>query len=255
MNTTRNYEYSLEIIEPKLFSSAVADEIVASVNEAISERGRATIALSGGSTPGAIYRLLAMPPRVDEIDWSKVALYWGDERWVSQDDNQSNYRMVQETLLSQLGERQPKVYPVDTSLDSPEATAAAYESLIRETEKCKAGAMPEFDLMLLGMGEDGHTASIFPDSPVFESETGICFAAKHPTDGTMRISLSPQAVMAARQILFIVKGESKAEMVERVLRGNEGEKALPSSIYRRAESRVSWFLDSGAALRVESARG
>lgn len=244
---------NIEVYEPKLFSGAVADEIIACVNDAITERGRCRISLAGGSTPGAIYRMLSQPPRVSDLDWPKVELYWGDERWVPRTDNQSNYKMVQETLLTHLPAPGPKVYGVETDLASPEAGAEAYAATLRKSFGLQAGQQPVFDLVLLGVGEDGHTASLFPHSAAIHQSGLIAAPVKHPVDGGFRITLLPDVLFAARKILFIVKGEEKAEVLQRVIEGSESLDLLPSKLYKQAEERVSFLLDSRAssALNVE----
>jgi 6-phosphogluconolactonase len=237
----------IEVIEPMLFAGVVADEIVSSIQEAIDERGVCNISLAGGSTPSTIYRLLAKPPRVENIDWKNVKLFWGDERWVPQADTQSNFNMVQETLLSQLPADAPQVFPVDTSQETPAMTAEKYSQLLT-TELGKDGL---FDLMLLGVGEDGHTASLFPGSPhPVDSQGPWCVATLQPEEQKPRISLSPRAILAARRILFLVKGESKAEIVARVIEGTESTAVLPACLFREAQDQVYFFLDSAAGLKL-----
>lgn len=247
---------SVEIIEPKLFAGAVADEIVASAREYISERGRCTLALAGGSTPGAIYRALSKPPRVEEVEWPSVVLYWGDERWVPHTDNASNFKMTQETLLSQIPSPGPKYFEVDTSLKTPADSAQAYTKTIREQEKLGANDIPTFDIVLLGIGEDGHTASIFPGSSLLrESESSIAEAVTHPEDGRERISLTPKALFSARKIFFIVKGDNKADIVRAVLESSESPEKYPARLFESAADRVTFFLDSGAGSKLSKSRG
>jgi 6-phosphogluconolactonase len=242
---------SIEVIEPKLFAGAVADEIVASAHDCISERGRCSIVLAGGSTPGSIYRTLAKPPRVEDIDWPAVVFYWGDERWVPHSDNMSNYKMTQETLLSQIPNPKPVNIPVDTSLKSPADGARAYGERIQKTEKVGAGEIPVFDIVLLGIGEDGHTASLFPKANLITQKTGsLCEAVQHPEDGKWRITLTPEALFKARHIFFIVKGEAKADVVKRVIEGSESVSDVPAKLYEGAADRVTFFLDSGAAQKL-----
>lgn len=240
---------AVEVIEPVLFAGVVADEIVASIGEAIAERGSCSVALAGGSTPGAIYRCLAKPPRVSEVDWPKVNLFLGDERWVPQDDTQSNFKMTHETLVGQILGAGPKVHPIDTSCESPQAGAAAYAKTITGV----LGEKPVFDLVILGIGEDGHTASIFPRSPVIAMSGDLCVAVQHPEDKRFRVTLTPDLLFGARRTIFIVKGEGKADIVRRVIEGSESVEALPAKLYQRSAERVTFFLDSGAALRLSRA--
>ncbi|MBN8551109.1 MAG: 6-phosphogluconolactonase [Deltaproteobacteria bacterium] len=242
---------SVEVIEPKLFAGAVADEIVASVRDVVDEHGRCSIVLAGGSTPSSIYRMLTKPPRVEDVDWAKITMYWGDERWVPHTDNMSNFKMTQETLLSQLPSPGPQIFPVNTALSSPEAGAEAYSKTIATQEKLAAGQMPVFDIVLLGVGEDGHTASLFPKSEIIaKGSTRIAEAVKHPEDGKVRITLTPEALFKARHVFFIVKGDGKADVVKRVLEGNDPVLDVPARLYQQAADRVTFFLDSGAAQRL-----
>jgi 6-phosphogluconolactonase len=240
----------IDVFEPKLFGGSVADEIIACINESIADRGVCRVSLAGGSTPGAIYRMLGQPPRVNDVNWSKVEFFWGDERWVPKTDNQSNYKMVQETLLAHLPQPGPVVHAVNTTLGSPEEGADDYAQKIREVFKLGEGQLPAFDLMLLGCGEDGHTASIFPNSDLIHAHGPLCYAVKHPVDGSRRVTLSADAIFNARTILFIAKGEDKAEILRRVLEGNESVDLLPSKLSAQAGDRVRWLIDSLAASKL-----
>lgn len=245
---------SVEIVEPRVYIAVVADEIVASIRDAISDHGRCSIALSGGSTPGAIYRALSRPPSVNDVEWDKVDMYWGDERWVPLDHTSSNYRMTQETLLAHIPQPGPRIHHVRTDLESPEEGAKDYEEQIRKAEGAAAGEIPVFDIVLLGVGEDGHTASIFPKSPVIhEKSAKLCFAVEHP-EGGYRVTMSPGLLFSARRVMFIVKGESKADIVSHILEGSASVEETPALLYREATGRVSWFLDSSAALKLDKAR-
>lgn len=249
-------EPTIEVIEPRLYAASVADELVASIQDAIHERGRCSLVLSGGSTPSAVYRCLAMPPRVESVEWGKVDLFWGDERWVSHEDTQSNFLMVRETLLAHLGSNGPRVHPVDTTSPTPQVAAERYTRTIAETLGTAPDAVPEFDIVLLGVGEDAHTASIFPGSPLVHASGAVpsatCVAVKDASGEKDRITLSPNALFAARRIMFLVKGASKAEVVQRVLRGSESFDRAPARLYITAPAeRVTWFLDSEAAVQLD----
>lgn len=244
----------IEVIEPKLLTGAVADELVASIRDCISERERCSIVLSGGSTPGAIYRALSLPPRVDDVEWNKVDIYWGDERWVPHDHTHSNYLMTNETLLSSLSDFKLRIHPVNTDLATPQESALKYAEEIRRVEGLSKGQLPKFDIVLLGIGEDGHTASIFPHSKALSvDDCELCVAVEHP-EGGYRISMTAGALFSARKILFIVKGESKAEIVSRVIEGNESFEAIPAKLYQKAPENVTFMLDSGAALKLDKSR-
>lgn len=250
----------IEIVEARLHAPTVADEIVASISDTLAEKDRCSLVLSGGSTPAAIYRNLSRPPRVAEIEWDKIALYWGDERWVAKDNNLSNYHMVDETLLHNLSDPLPQCFSVDTSLESAEAGALDYERVISAEEGVAAGEYPKFDIVLLGVGEDGHFASVFPHSShlaadPFAQPAPICFAAENPDDGTRRVSLSPAAILSAQRIFVLVKGSGKSEIVRKVLEGGEFTPDIPASILHFARGRLRWFIDSEAAQKLAQFRG
>ncbi len=248
---------TIEVIESKLFAGAVADEIVQILSEAIEERGSASLVLAGGSTPAAVYRSLGLPPRVEQIQWGALRVYLGDERWVPHSDAMSNYRMANETLFQKIAVQSgattaPQLFPVDTSASTPAKGALAYEQLIRTQEKLKQNELPEFDLVLLGMGDDGHTASLFPHCSL--SEGDIVGVATHPQEGEkpggVRVSLTAKTLKNARRLMFIVNGDAKASMLKRVLEGQESEVELPARLFVEAKGSVSWFLDTGAAAQL-----
>ncbi len=242
---------NIEVIEPKLFTGAVADEIVASIRDVLSDKDSCSLVLSGGSTPGAIYRQLSMPPRIDDIEWQKMDIYWGDERYVPHDHSNSNFRMTNETLLANLKTNKPRVYGVPTDLDSAENAAKKYQEEIIKSQNIKNGELPVFDIVLLGIGEDGHTASLFPASKALNSPNDqICIKAEHP-DGSVRISLTQHALFNARKIFFIIKGKSKAEIVRQVIKGNDSTTDIPARFYLTTRERVTFFLDSEAAVNLE----
>jgi len=247
--------YNVEVIETKLFAAVVADEIVASVNDSLHDHGRCSLVLAGGKTPSVIYRTLAKPPRVGEIDWQKVLIYWGDERWVPKTDMQSNFKMVSETLLSFLPQPGPQVYPVDTSAPTPQNGAASYSALIAKTLNLQPGQAPIFDVVLLGMGEDGHTASIFPHSELLQqqshpAEARICAAVPGPGGEGYRITMVPEVLFSAQRVLFIVRGDNKAAIIKRALEGAEGPLDLPARLFVESKAKVSWFVDSSAAQQL-----
>ncbi len=240
--------YNLEIVEAKDFAPVIADEIVLSIKESVEERGTCSVALAGGATPGAIYRLLARPPRVSDIPWDKVKIFWGDERFVSHEDNQSNFKMAQETFLSQVPVAGSSVFPVPTNLkDAAQAARAYHDTILKEL----APSNGFFDLVLLGMGEDGHTASLFPGAEPWDTtDHAYALAATQPESGQARVSLSLSCLKAARKIIFIVKGDSKAEAIQRVLEKKPTN--LPAAHFVDLGERLTWFLDSAAAVKLKS---
>lgn len=237
----------IETIEASIFAGTVADEIVTLLADTIDASGQATFVLAGGSTPAAVYRSLVLPPRVDQVDWSKVTCFIGDERWVPPDHQQSNYHMAQATFLSGFGTRAPACIAVDTTLRNAGAGADDYGKRIAQHLKLKAGELPKFDLVLLGMGGDGHTASLFPHSKLITDWSGIAAPCIHPGDGSERVTLLPGAIFSAAQVIFIVTGADKAETVAKVVALEGDENELPARLCHKAKGHVTWFLDSPAA--------
>jgi 6-phosphogluconolactonase len=197
---------NIEIIDEKSFSTAVAEEIVATINDCINERGKCSLSLSGGSTPSAIYRLLSRPPLIKEVNWAKVLIFFGDERWVDKESKNSNYLMIQETLLNNVKIPKNNISPINYSLTSAEESAKEYESIMKSTLSCDANGVPIFDIVLLGVGEDGHTASIFPGDEVALGTDRICVSAKRP-DGLEAVTMTAKILKNARNVIFILKGQ------------------------------------------------
>lgn len=243
---------NIEIVEPRLLAGVVADEVIASIEESISERGTCSVVLCGGKTPGAIYRVLSKPPRVQEVDWANVKIFWGDERFVPHEDTQSNFHLAQETLLDDIGTPGPKVFPIDTSLKSAKDGAKKYSELIRKEFSIDEGEMPKFDIVLLGVGEDGHTASIFPGSEFKRGEGEICYSVKRSEDQFDRITLSADALFGARKVIFIARGENKANIVQRTIEGSDPVEIVPARLYAEVSEVVTWFVDSEAALSLSA---
>lgn len=221
-----------------------AQRFVAAAREAIAARGRFSAVLSGGSTPRDLYALLAQPEFARQVDWERVHLFWGDERAVPPDHPDSNYRMARE----QLGEppipaNQVHRMPAE---QAPEQAAFAYEQTLREF-RIEGEALSVFDLVLLGLGEDGHTASLFPHSPALAETTRWVVAHYVEKLGAVRITLTAPVLNAAKHILFLVAGAEKAQTVRAVLRGQHRPDDLPAQMIQPAVGRVVWLLDRAAA--------
>lgn len=205
---------------------------------AVRSRGRFSVALSGGSTPEGAYRLLARDPYRSQVPWDRVHLFWGDERCVPPDDPGSNYWLADRALISQVPIPAENVHRIPGEL-APEAAARAYQ---REMED-----LPRLDLVLLGLGSDGHTASLFPGSDALETVTDVAVAVEAEYEGrpVQRVTLTLPAINAARQVLFLVSGESKAQIVARVLGSRGG--SLPAERVCLTAGELIWLLDEAAA--------
>jgi 6-phosphogluconolactonase len=223
---------------PEAVARAAAAAIVEAAFKAIHEHGEFRLVLAGGRTPRASYELLATELR-EEIDWRRVLFYFGDERCVGPDDPASNYRMAKEALFDPLKVQGGSVRRMAGEL-APDAAAADYDAEIRAVI---ADRQPAFDLTLLGMGAEGHTASLFPGSPALEETGRTVLHVTAPADPPDRLTMTPVALAASRQILFLVTGEEKAQALARVFGGDDD---LPAA--RVAQLGPSRFLvDSAAA--------
>ena len=227
-----------------------ADQIVQIAQEAIRVRGRAMVALAGGSTPKKSYRLLAQPPRRGRMDWAHTYLFFGDERFVPPDDPSSNFAMVQEALLKPASVPAGRVFQVPTRLGSAAAAAQAYAATLRRA--FASDDPPRFDLILLGLGDDGHTASLFPGAASLRV-TDRWVVASPP--GTLpppveRITLTLPVLNAAREILFLVVGPNKAQALQEVLEGRPGRAERPAAAVHPVDGMVTWLVDEAAAGRL-----
>jgi 6-phosphogluconolactonase len=219
---------------PAELASGAAAEFLRAGREAIAARGCFLAALSGGGTPRATHAAIA--GRAEQIDWSRVHLFWGDERAVPPEDPRSNFRMARETLLSRVPIPPANVHRWKAEL-SPVEAAARYEEELASL----AGSPPVLDLIFLGLGSDGHTASLFPDSAALSITDRSCAANFAPSLGEWRLTLTYPVLNAAREALFLVEGESKREILGKIEAGGD----YPAARVKAAT--VRWFLDRAAA--------
>jgi len=229
---------------------AAAERLVTRAAAAIATSGRFIVALAGGSTPRGLYELLATPRHAPRIDWPRVHVFWGDERCVPPDDPASNYRMTREALLDHVPVLPSNVYRIHGE-GLPTAAADAYEDDLRRVFSTPSGRPREtasacFDLVLLGMGDNGHTASLFPGlTAVHESQRWV--VAEYISEVSMwRVTLTPPVINAAADVLFLVSGAGKAAMLHRVLEGPRQPDAFPAqAIVPRGGA--TWLVDVAAA--------
>ncbi len=230
---------------------AAAEEFVGAARTAIGAQGRFTVALSGGSTPKALYSLLAS--NYADFIWNRVFLFFGDERHVPPTDPESNYRMVEESLLTKIAIPAENVFRVPAENPDASAAAADYEAQIRRFFEIKSGEFPRFDLILLGMGPDGHTASLFPDSAALDEQSRLVVANWVAKFNTHRITFTFPVLNHAAEVMFLASGADKAEMLHQVLEGEfEGKNAppLPSQRVQPADGKLLWMLDEAAASKL-----
>ena len=249
----------IEIVSDRAaLARAAAQRFVALARESIVARGRFTVALSGGSTPRDLYSLLASPEFAAQVDWTRVHFYWGDERAVPPDHPDSNYRMASQVLLSRVHPPPENVHRI-LAEQLPADAARAYEETLRATfsQRSTRGTStknaveyPRFDLVLLGLGTNGHTASLFPHTQVLQ-ETTRWVAAEYVEEVKMnRITLTAPAINAAENIHFLVAGSDKAATVHQVLNGEYRPEELPAQLIRPSSGHIVWLLDRDAASQL-----
>jgi 6-phosphogluconolactonase len=230
---------------------AAADEFIHLARAAVAERGRFIVALSGGSTPKAVFALLA----ADELNgsgklpWDKAQVFFGDERHVPPDHPDSNYRMANEALLAKVPIPQGNVHRVQTELDASFA-AADYEAELRRVFDLRSGEVPGFDLIMLGMGPDGHTASLFPGTAALEERAALVVANWVEKLKTHRITFTYPVLNAAAEVMFVAGGADKAEMLRNVLRGDPSGQTYPARFVRPHSGRLLWLVDEAAAAKM-----
>lgn len=218
-------------------------------NAAISDHGYFAVALSGGSTPRALFELLAVPENAQHIGWSKVHVFWGDERTVPPDHPDSNYRMAKEALLDFVALPASNVHRISGELE-PVRAAAEYEQTLRSFFAKRAGKT-RFDLILLGMGDDGHTASLFPDTEALNETERLVVANHVPKLDTWRITLTAPVINDAAHVAFLVAGAGKAAVLKRVLQGPRQPHKLPSQLIQPVDGELVWLLDKAAASELD----
>lgn len=228
----RNFKNSSELIEE------TANFIISLAKESL---GRFSISLAGGSTPKGLYERMAQPDIAANFPWRQTHFFWGDERFVPETDSRSNFKMTAETLLSKVPVPAENIHAVKTSLASPSAAADEYERQQKIFFKTGPGVFPSFDLVLLGLGEDGHTASLFPGDPALEITDRLAAPAKLTT-AEPRITLTYPVLNNAKNIIFLVSGESKKKILKEVLPGKSSNVIYPAQKIQPSHGKLFWFL-------------
>jgi 6-phosphogluconolactonase len=238
------------LADPSAVAHEAADRIVGLAHESISTEGRFTIALSGGSTPRALYTLLASEEYRDWIEWDRTLIFWSDERCVPPDDADSNYRLAHETLLSEVPIPSGRVHRVMGEAD-PEHAAMLYEQIIRREVPVRDSG-PAFDLILLGMGPDGHTASLFPGTASLHEKHRLVVANFVPKLNAHRITFTAPLVNAAANVMFLVADGDKADALRAVLEGEFKPEVFPAQIVKPERGRLTWLVDRAAAMHLRN---
>ena len=229
-------------------AQAAAQLFTDSAQHAVATRGIARIAISGGTTPKAMFAALAdtAQPFQSQIDWSKLQLFWVDERCVPPTDADSNYRMTNEALLSKVPLPSANIFRMEGELD-PEVAAGRYESALRNALKLEGAESPAFDLLLLGMGDDGHTASLFPHTAALDEISRLAVANHVVEKETWRITLTWPVINQAREVAFLIEGAAKTAVLAEVLTGPYKPESLPSQLIRPSNGKLRFLLDDAAA--------
>lgn len=214
----------------------------------VAKKGWCAVTLSGGSTPKALYSRLASERFQREIPWRELHLFWGDERYVPADDVQNNYRMAWGTLISKVPVPEKNIYRIPVETGPAEDVAREYEENIRTFFNLARGEAPSFDLVLLGMGEDGHTASLFPGTSALQESTALVTANYVAKLRAQRVTLTFRVLNHAAHIIFLVAGEGKAVALRRVLQDESAN--LPAQMVRPVNGTLLWIVDQAAASKL-----
>ncbi|MDB5153692.1 MAG: pgl [Mucilaginibacter sp.] len=228
--------------------NALANYFVETAASSIASHGQFSVALSGGSSPKKLYELLVSPSFKDRVEWNKVHFFFGDERYVPHTDPQSNYLMAKKALLEPLDLSYKQIFPVDTSL-SPEEAAKKYTTDINHYF---AGTDVCFDLILLGLGDNAHTASLFPHTPVLHDKTVAVKEVFLEDQQVFRITMTAPLINQAHHIAFLVYGESKALAVHHVIEDKKDIENYPAQLIETQNGDLQWFLDHGAASQLKN---
>lgn len=226
---------------------AAAQEITQIMRAAVKERGVCHLGLSGGETPRRVYRLLGSHPLRGQIGWESVHMFFSDERMVPPDDTRSNYGMVKHELLSAVRIPPANVHRIKGELE-PGIAAKHYDM---ELKKMFPNGKTEFDLLTLGLGEDGHTASLFPGTAAVSEDSVFATSLSLPHLDSRRVTLTFRSINSAHRILFLVSGRQKSEIVRQIFETDQPSLALPASCVRPTDGFISWFFDQEAASSIK----
>jgi 6-phosphogluconolactonase len=224
-------------------TTALAEWITELIAKTLLTKDRFTIALSGGETPKTLYKKLAAEPYKEKIAWNKIHFFWGDERVIPFTDERNNAKMAYDNLLSQIKISEEQIHRINTGIN-PEKSAEQYEKILHQYFDNKENT---FDLVLLGMGDDGHTLSLFPNSLVLFQNNKWVNAVDSPDKKMKRITLMPEVVNKSASVAFLITGSSKASSLKKVLEGKLQLEELPSQLIKPANNELHWFLDESAA--------
>jgi len=228
----------------------LAEYFVASANQSIADHGRFSVALSGGSSPEKLYSLLASPSFCNKVDWNKVFFFLGDERYVPVTDMASNFKMVNQVFFEPLHIHSSQIFPIDTAV-SPEDAAAKY---MGDITRHFGNAQPRFDLILLGLGDNSHTASLFPHTTVLHEKLATIKSVFLPEQQVYRITFTAPLINMAYRVAFLVYGEGKAQAVQNILEGENNIEEFPAQLIQPVDGILEWFIDTSAASKLTNSK-
>lgn len=259
VNAPRTIDYGergqvIVVPDSDALARLAAETVTSVIAEARAQARNAAIALSGGSTPKKMGELLARPPYTERVHWDSVDIFWGDERWVPLADPESNAGEAIRGFLNHVPIPDERVHPFETDLDDPNVAAERYERDIQQTVPI-TGGIPTFDLILLGMGDDGHTASLFPGTAAIHEERRLVVAHRVDKLDATRLTLTPRVINAAEQVVFLIGGAGKAGMLHAVLDGDVDVDTFPSQVVRPASGTLIWLVDDAAASGLDLKTG
>jgi len=241
------------MLKPTVFDSptqlhnAVAEYCVRAYEETVAHQTSFHIALSGGTTPKQLYKLLAESPYVDKFDWSRVNIYFGDERYVAHTDKDSNYLMASDALLHKVPLPAENIHAIPTNLTDPKIAAENYQTTLEKHLPKNSENTPQFDLVLLGLGPDGHTASLFPDTEILHQQNKYCDAVYVKKFDSWRISITFPIINNSQRILLLSEGAAKADIIHELVNSNTQQ--YPVQMIN-AEHQMDWYVDKAAAQRL-----
>ena len=241
---------------PLEVAGGAAELFVSAANAAVEARGVARIAVSGGTTPKAMFALLAdkSAPYFARVPWDRLHLFFVDERCVPPTDDESNYKMTNEAMLSKVPLPAAQIHRMEGELE-PEVAASRYEAEIRTEFRLEGAEAPVFDLVLLGMGDDGHTASLFPHTQALFEMVRLAVANHVPQKETWRITLTWPVIDRGREVAFLIEGAGKAQVLDDALLGAYDPEAKPSQLIRPASGELTFLLDAAAAAKLPDPAG
>lgn len=232
-----------KIISTDNLFNLAAEKFVEIAKDSIAKRNQFTVALSGGSTPKKLYAMLAEEPFRSQIEWDKIQFFFGDERMVLPDDEQSNFRMANESLFSKVEIPQENIHRFQTEKVEPKLIAEEMENEIQTVFQLQESEFPRFDLIFLGMGDDGHTASLFPETEALKEDTRLVTENYVPKFETFRLTFTYPTINNSRNIIFLISGNDKAEVLKEVLHGEYDPHKLPSQSIKPIDGNLIFLTD------------